>query len=115
MKFLIFLKDAIAEQTLYFAYLKESLVGAMILNHEYAPEYESVKWQIDANKDEIVVIHALGVSASYQGKGIAKKMVSSVIEMCKNSSFKAIRLDVLKKNIPAAKLYLSMGLNISLL
>ena len=104
-----FLRDAITGQTLYLAYLREGLVGAMILNHEYAPEYENVKWQIDAGRDEIMVIHALGVSASYQGRGIAKKMVSSVIEMCKNSSFKAIRLDVLKKNIPAAKLYLSMG------
>jgi len=104
-----FLRDAITEQTLYLASLKESLVGAMILNHEYAPEYENVKWQIDAGRDEIMIIHALGVSARHQGRGIAKEMVSSAIEICKNSSFKAIRLDVLRKNIPAAKLYLSMG------
>jgi len=103
------LRDAITEQTLYLAYLRECLVGAMILNHEYAPEYENVKWQIDTGRDEIIFIHVLGGSAPYQGRGIAKQMVSYAIEMCKDNSFKAIRLEVLKKNIPAAKLYLSMG------
>ena len=104
-----FLQNAIKEQTLYLAHSGNCLVGVMILNHEYAPEYENVKWQTDANQDEIIVIHALGVSAAHQGKGIAKQMVSNAIEMCKNSAMKSIRLDVLKKNLPAAKLYLSMG------
>ena len=89
--------------------MEDELVGVMILNHDYDPEYENVKWQIGACKDEIMVIHALGVSATHQGKGIAKQMVSGAIEICKRLAIKAIRLDVLKKNLPAARLYLSMG------
>jgi len=103
------LKNAINEQTLFLAHLENHLVGVMILNHASAPEYENVNWQINAKKDEVKVIHALGVSPSYQGKGIAKQIVSKIIEICKKNSIKAIRLDVLKKNIPAAKLYISMG------
>ena len=103
------LRDSIMVQTLFLAHLENNLVGIVIANHDCAPEYGNVKWQIDAKKDEVVVIHALAVKASFQGKGIAKQIVSNVIERCKKDAMKAIRLDVLKTNLPAAKLYLSMG------
>ena len=103
------LKDAIEEQTLYLAHLENDLVGVMMLNHDYEPEYERVKWLTDAKKDEIMAIHTLGVSHTRQRQGIAGQMVLYVIEKCRQDSIKTIRLDVLKKNVPAAKLYTSMG------
>jgi len=103
------LKDAIKEKALFLAYLENDLIGAMILNHDCEPEYDSVKWQTDAKEDEVMIIHLLGVAPAHQGKGIAKQMVSKAIEMGKNGAIIAIRLDVLKKNTPAAKLYISMG------
>ena len=69
------LKNAISEQTLLLAHLENNLVGVMIVNHDCEPEYENVKWRTDAAKDEVAVIHLLGVSPAYQGKGVAKQMV----------------------------------------
>jgi len=103
------LQNAIESQTLFLAHLDDCLVGVMILNHDYEPEYDNVKWQTYAKKDEVMVIHLLGVSPAHQRKGVARQMVSSVVDICTRSQIKAIRLDVLKKNLPAAKLYLSMG------
>ncbi|MCL1914462.1 MAG: GNAT family N-acetyltransferase [Eubacteriaceae bacterium] len=103
------LQDSIEKQTLYFSFLDNCLVGAMILNNDSDFNRENVKWQIDAKTEEIMVIHLFAVSSSYQGKGIGRQMVANAIEICKNDAIKAIRLDVLKKNIPAAKLYLSTG------
>jgi len=102
------LKDAIEQGTLYLAHLENRLAGAMIMNHDCEPEYGSVKWQINAKREEVMAVHLLGVAPAFQGKGIAKQMVSSAIDICGKGSIKAIRLDVLKKNIPAAKLYMSM-------
>ena len=107
------LKDAVKKQTLFLAYLENSLVGVMILNRDCAPEYEKVEWQTDAKKDEVMIIHLLAVSPAHQGKGVAKQMVSSAIEICGKRLVKAIRLDVLKKNTPAAKLYISMGFQLA--
>ena len=103
------LKDAIINETLFLAYSGNDLAGAMIVNHECEPAYENVKWQTDAKKDETVIIHLLGVAPACQKQGVAKQMMAYVIEKCRNEQIKAIRLDVLKKNIPAAKLYLSAG------
>ena len=44
-----------------------------------------------------------------QGQGIAKQMVAFAAQTAGKNRMKAIRLDVLKQNVPAAKLYLSMG------
>ena len=116
------IRNAINEQTLFIAILTsentiknpetgEIIVGAMILNHDCADEYKNAKWRIEAKKEEVMVIHLLAVSLFYQGKGIAKQMMSNAIEICKKDSIKAIRLDILSTNSPAEKLYLSMGFN----
>ena len=103
------LKDAIINETLFLAYSGNNLAGAMIVNHECEPAYENVKWQINARKDEVAIIHLLGVAPAFQGRGVARQMAAYVVEQCRKEGIKAVRLDVLKKNIPAAKLYLSAG------
>ena len=103
------LRDSIEEGALFIAYMENNIAGAMILNHNCADEYKNIKWKIGAKNEEIMVIHLLAVSLSYQRKGIAKQMISNAIEICKRNSIKAIRLDILSTNLPAEKLYSSMG------
>lgn len=81
----------------------------MILNHNYNDKYKEIKWDKKLTDQEILVIHALGVHPCVIGRGIGKKMVYEAINIAKSSSIKAIRLDVLKSNEPAKKLYLSCG------
>ena len=68
-----------------------------------------MKWSVDAEDPELLVIHALGVHPDYAGKGIAKEMVRNVIEMAREQKLKTIRLDVLEGNVPAEKAYSKMG------
>ena len=51
----------------------------------------------------------LAVLPEYGRRGIAKNMVQYAIETAKSRKGKVIRLDVLKGNLPANKLYESMG------
>ena len=85
------------------------IVAAMRVNHNATGGYEKVAWAVDAAKDEVTLIHILGVSLEHQGKGVAKKMVQHVIDTAREAKQKAIRLDVLMGNIPANRLYESMG------
>ena len=55
------------------------------------------------------MIHTLGVRRKFSGRGLAKQLVQEVIDMAENSGIRAIRLDVLKGNLPAEKVYLKMG------
>jgi len=104
-----FLSDAINNQGLFVGTLNGKLVSAMVINHENAEGYEKAKWNIVATKEEVAIIHALGILPTYQGQGIAKQMVKEAILIAGANCEKAIRLDVLSSNIPAQKLYANMG------
>ena len=85
------------------------IAAAMRVNHDVTEGYEKVTWAVQAAKEEVTVIHMLGVSRAAQGKGIARKMVQHVIDSARNAGQKAIRLDVLLGNLPANRLYESLG------
>ena len=104
-----FIHDAIGHGELYTAIDDNAIVGAMVINHDCAEEYTNVRWKINADRDQVAVIHILGVSARYQSRGIGKKMVAYAADISKEKGIKAIRLEVLASNVPALRLYASMG------
>lgn len=103
------LEQAIQNAQLYIGVCGQTIVSAMILNHDYASGYETVKWAVQAEDDEVSVIHVLGIHADYQGQGIAKKMIEYAFLICRENHQKALRLDVLDFNLPAQRLYTKMG------
>lgn len=85
------------------------IIGAMVVNHECNEGYREFDWPTKAEDSEVLLIHALGVRPAYSGKGVAKDMVRLVIDKGRSEGMKAIRLDVLKGNLPAEKLYSGLG------
>lgn len=85
------------------------IITAMAFNNDYDAHYDEIEWPTKAERNEIFVLHMLAVLPEYGRRGIAKKMVEYAIENAKSRNGKVIRLDVLKGNLPANKLYESMG------
>ena len=104
-----FIYDSISEKNLFIAIIDSTIVGSMVMNQVCSGGYSKVKWNVSAENNEIMIIHALAVSQNFHGKGIAKKMVEYAIDLCRDNGMKAIRLDVLVSNMPAFKLYEKMG------
>ena len=48
------------------------MAACMVVNHEYNEGYCGIRWSVDANDSELLVIHALGVRPAISGKGIAR-------------------------------------------
>ena len=103
------LRSAIEKQTMYVGIVDGAIVSAMVLNNDCNESYAEVKWPVERPAEKVSVIHALGVDPDHSGRGIAKKMVSFAINNCKAKSQEAVRLDVLDGNLPATKLYRSVG------
>lgn len=104
-----FLQESIANGELYIGIEHDIIVAAMVLNHQCNDGYKKFHWRTEAAKDEITVIHALGVHPAYSGKGHAKAMVKKAFEIASDNHQKVLRLDVLCGNVPAEKLYTQMG------
>ena len=103
------LRDAAGAGELFIATDSGKIIGAMVVNHECNEGYREYKWPTEAEDSEVTVIHALGVHPDYSGKGVARQMVRFVIEKAGSEGQKVIRLDVLKGNLPAEKLYKRIG------
>lgn len=104
-----YLHSALANGELYVCLENVCIIGAMIVNHKATDGYDQAQWPTQALPSEVTIIHALGVSPSFARRGIAKTMVREVIRKATESGGKAIRLDVLEGNIPAERLYQSLG------
>lgn len=104
-----FLSESIKNGELYIAEKDCEIISAMVLNHECNDGYQNFEWPTKADKSEITVIHALGVHPRCGGMGYAKKMVRFAIDNARENRQKVIRLDVLKENVPAGKLYAGLG------
>ena len=57
----------------------------------------------------LIASQFLGVHPAHTGKGIAKQMVQFAVDFAREHQQKVIRLDVLKGNLRAEKLYTGMG------
>ena len=104
-----FLMSSISKGELFVGLIKNQIMTAMIINHESNEGYNNFNWPTNANEDEVMGIHALGVHLEYAGHGYAKELVRFAIAYAKQNHQKAIWLDVLKGNVPAEKSYSSMG------
>ncbi len=104
-----YLRDSIRDGSLFLATEGAAILGAMVLNHQSNDGYKQFQWPTEAEEHEVTVIHALGVHPSYGGKGYGKQMVQFAIDHARRHRQKVIRLDVLKGNLPAERLYAGMG------
>lgn len=103
------IENSLKNKQLMVAETDGKIAAAVIINHDYDDLYNEINWGIDAEKEKVTVIHGLRVLPEFSRKGIAKTMMKTVIENCREEGQKAIRLDMIEGNIPAQKLYL--GLN----
>lgn len=104
-----YLKEAVDKGEMLIGILDGEYVAAMIINNEYNDGFDKAAWNVDAKKGEITVPHAFGVHPSMHGNGIGKKMMEKAISIAKENNQKAIRLDVIGGNLPAARFYEKIG------
>lgn len=104
------LMTALEKGHLYTGRLEDGVIAsAMIVNSAGNDGYRNAEWPTPAAEEETAVIHALGVMPAHSGEGLAKEMVRYAIELARQGEKKAVRLDVLGGNLPAERLYTSVG------
>ncbi|MHB8072728.1 GNAT family N-acetyltransferase [Desulfosporosinus fructosivorans] len=101
--------EGITTETLYIIKDRDCIVGTIILNHCQYEAYGKLKWTVNAENNEIIVIHTLAVHPNYFGLGVARILMKFGEDLAFAKGMKAIRLDVSVNNLPAIKLYEKCG------
>ncbi|MCI9310038.1 MAG: GNAT family N-acetyltransferase [Lawsonibacter sp.] len=100
---------AIQAGTLYLGELEGRLAAGMILTQGTDKTYGEPPWRVDAPDEKTAVIHTLGVSPAFSGRGLALQMIEGAAALAREKGWKALRLDVLEDNVPAQRLYQRAG------
>lgn len=87
----------------------ENIAGVVVLNHDAVEAYQEVGWAIEAEPDNVLVVHALGVVPDHLGLGVARFLVDASIRVAQEKGCRVVRLDTYVENIPARKLYERCG------
>ncbi len=87
----------------------QEIIAAVAVTPFQTEEYHGADWQVALEDDEVAVVHILAVNPRMQKRGFARSIMMEVIDSAKDKGFKAVRLDALDCNVPAHRLYESLG------
>ena len=87
----------------------EELVGGVILNQVGAEGYDRIPWRVQADNDQILVAHILGVHPGHLRRGVARFLLEQAAVLGRQQGLAALRLETFPSNEPARELYLRAG------
>jgi len=103
-------RQALEAGTLYVGEEDEGTIwGVVNLNGEQLPEYSAIPWSIPAAECQVGVIHTLCIHPAQAGRGHAREMVAFCETESRRQGKTVIRLDTWEHNVPANRLYPSLG------
>lgn len=86
---------------------KNTLAGYVIFNTEFDIEYNDIQW-LNTNND-FLIMHRLSVHPSFQGKGIAKKLIAFGEKLAIQLQLSSLRFDAYTENPISNAIYEKMG------
>lgn len=104
-----YLQESIEAGELWVAVMNDKIAAAMVVNNRSNEGYMQAEWGVDAAPGECTILHTLGVGMNYQRQGIGAAMIRWCIELAGQAGHKAVRLDLIDHNLPAAPVYTKLG------
>lgn len=104
-----YIETSIENNELYVYTENGNIIACAVLNNKFIPEYEDIDWIVNAQSDEITVIHTFAVDSNFAGKGIGKEIFNQIKEEAILNNQKSIRIDIIDGNIGAQKVFEKFG------
>lgn len=103
------LAAALAAGELYVLDDAGETAAAVVINGESNEGYSGVAWGAEIPPERVLLLHMLGVNPGRQRAGVGRRVVAESLALAERSGALCVRLDVMDGNLPAERLYLSMG------
>ena len=87
----------------------EEIAGMAAVAMCQGDDYLNISWEKDLSKDEVATVHLLAVCPDHRCKSLGLRILDEAMEIAVRKGMKALRLDALKSNLPAQKMYEKAG------
>ncbi len=87
----------------------EEIAGMAVIVMCQGDEYSGISWKDDLPCDEVATVHLLAVCPNHRGKSLGVRILDEAMEIAMRNGKKALRLEVLKSNVPAQRMYDKAG------
>ena len=104
-----YIQTSIERQELYISSKDNEIIASVVLNNEFDPNYENIDWIIDAESDEVTVIHTFAIASKFAGKGIGREIFNQIKDNAIKNNQRSIRIDIIDGNIGAQKFFEKFG------
>lgn len=94
---------------LYVCRAGEQIAGTVRLSHIPENGYTGVRWSTPDDYGRITVLYALAVHPDYMNKGVGTFIMQEAERIAREEGCMALRLDAVKDNLPAERLYVRCG------
>lgn len=103
------LKTYIGNGEMYLLMDGDDVVGMAAIVMHQDEEYECISWAQHLANDQVATIHILAVCPNYRGRMLGNTIIEEAMDLARSKGKKALRLDVLKSNLPAQRMYEETG------
>lgn len=102
-------EKGLMEHTLYVAQMEGKIAGTIILNHKPEEGYKKGEWLTEDDYRFIYVVNTFAVHPDFLNCGVGMELLKFAEQVAREEGCVSIRLDVVKGNIPAERLYQKCG------
>lgn len=102
-------EEGLRDQDLFVMEETGKIVATMRINHRQGNSYKHCKWKYEADAQEVMALHTLGVDPAAKGRGIGRQMVQFYEKYALEQQAPYLRIDTNVKNKRARGLYTSLG------
>ncbi len=103
------LRSHIAAGEMYVLTDGTEIAGMAAIVLRQGPDYRAVSWAEPLADDQVATLHLLAVCPLYQKRGLGGTILEEAAEVAKRMGKRALRLDTLRSNTPAQRMYEKAG------
>ena len=104
-----YIKTNIEKEDLYICTKNCEIIASVVLNNRFNSEYENINWNVNAEPNEIVVIHTFAITSNLAGKGIGKEIFGQIKTCALQKNKKTVRIDIINGNTGDQKVFKKFG------
>ena len=87
----------------------DDVAGMAAISMCQGEDYEPIPCQDDCRNDQVTTVHLLAVVPAYRGRSLGIRILEEAMDIAVKNEKKALRLDTLKSNLPAQRMYERAG------